>query len=234
MPFAFKRLALPEVVLVSPKVFPDDRGYFLEIFKSGDFAKEGLPEVFVQDNCSRSKRGVVRGLHFQKNPSAQGKLVQCLRGRIFDVAVDLRKGSPSYGKWVGEFLDEENHHMGKFVTKEQLAAEACEVEIERLGEPIGKQDQYACAFGGLNVITFNSNGTVGVEPIHLRRDTFKELQSNLLIFYTGQQRQASGILAEQKDNLKAQDKRDITKEMVKLVWKLRESLLKNRIDDMLF
>jgi len=111
MPFAFKRLALPEVVLVSPKVFPDDRGYFLEIFKSGDFAKEGLPEVFVQDNCSRSKRGVVRGLHFQKNPSAQGKLVQCLRGRIFDVAVDLRKGSPSYGKWVGEFLDEENHHM---------------------------------------------------------------------------------------------------------------------------
>jgi len=122
--------------------------------------------------------------------------------------------------------------MGKFVTKEQLAAEACEVEIERLGEPIGKQDQYACAFGGLNVITFNSNGTVGVEPIHLRRDTFKELQSNLLIFYTGQQRQASGILAEQKDNLKAQDKRDITKEMVKLVWKLRESLLKNRIDDM--
>jgi dTDP-4-dehydrorhamnose 3,5-epimerase len=111
LPFIFKNLKIPEVILIEPKVFPDERGFFLESYKSSDFFDVGITENFVQDNHSKSKYGVLRGLHFQKNPKAQGKLVRCITGEIFDVAVDLRKNSPSYGKWVGEILSEENKKM---------------------------------------------------------------------------------------------------------------------------
>jgi len=84
--------------------FPDDRGTFFESFRADDWAKAGLPPL-VQDNLSRSRRGVIRGLHFQRNPSAIGKLIRCTRGRIFDVAVDLRRGSPTYLKWSSLELD---------------------------------------------------------------------------------------------------------------------------------
>jgi len=80
----------------------------METYKHSDFASNGIREYFVQDNYSRSSRGVLRGLHYQRNPYAQGKLVQCLKGRIFDVAVDMRKGSPTFGKWAGVELSEEN------------------------------------------------------------------------------------------------------------------------------
>jgi dTDP-4-dehydrorhamnose 3,5-epimerase len=108
MPFLFKRLAVPDIILIEPKKFPDDRGFFMETYKHSDFASNGIREYFVQDNYSRSSRGVLRGLHYQRNPYAQGKLVQCLKGRIFDVAVDMRKGSPTFGKWAGVELSEEN------------------------------------------------------------------------------------------------------------------------------
>jgi len=111
LPFLFKNLDIPEVILIEPKVFPDERGFFLESYKSSDFFNAGITENFVQDNHSKSKYGVLRGLHFQKNPKAQGKLVRCISGKIFDVAVDLRKNSPNYGKWVGEILSEENKKM---------------------------------------------------------------------------------------------------------------------------
>ncbi len=111
MPFEFNRLALPDVILVIPKIFGDPRGFFLEFYKHSDFVKGGIPEHFVQDNHSKSARGVLRGLHYQKNPHAQGKLVRCLTGRIFDVAVDIRKGSPRFGAWVGAELTGENSHM---------------------------------------------------------------------------------------------------------------------------
>jgi len=113
---------------------------------------------------------------------------------------------------------------GKFVTKEQLAEEACDIEINRLKEPIGKQDQYAAAFGGLNVIKFSSSGTVNVIPLHLQKQTYKNLENNLLMFYTGQQRAASSILAEQKINIGSQDKFETLKKMVALVWELRDAL----------
>jgi dTDP-4-dehydrorhamnose 3,5-epimerase len=100
VPFAFKRLPIPEVVLIEPQVFSDKRGLFLETYKYSDFADFGVTSHFVQENHSRSVKGVLRGLHYQKNPKPQGKLVVCTKGRIYDVAVDLRKGSPSYGKWV--------------------------------------------------------------------------------------------------------------------------------------
>ena len=139
MPFNFKRLAIPDVILIEPKVFPDERGFFMESYKYSDFAAFGIKEHFVQDNHSRSTRGVLRGLHYQNPPAAQGKLVRVVVGEVFDVAVDIRsargikregnishdsprginkkgnipqsKGSPTYGKWVGETLSAENKRM---------------------------------------------------------------------------------------------------------------------------
>ena len=111
MPFNFKKLEIPEVILIEPKIFEDGRGFFTEIYKYSDFAGAGMKEHFVQDNYSKSVKGVLRGLHFQKNPNAQGKLVQCIKGRIFDVAVDIRKGSRTFGQWVSAELSEKNNLM---------------------------------------------------------------------------------------------------------------------------
>ncbi len=111
MPFEFKKLEIEGVVLVKPIVFSDDRGFFMETYKYSDFAKNGIKENFVQDNHSKSVKNVLRGIHFQLNPKAQGKLVRCIKGKIFDVAVDLRKNSPTFKKWVGVELSEENKYM---------------------------------------------------------------------------------------------------------------------------
>jgi len=111
MPFDFKSLEIPEVVLVEPKVFEDERGFFMETYKMLDFVAAGIERNFVQDNHSRSTKGVLRGLHYQNPPFAQGKLVRVVRGEIFDVAVDIRKASPTYGKWVSAILSEENRNM---------------------------------------------------------------------------------------------------------------------------
>ena len=111
MPFSFKKLDMPEIILVESQPFPDDRGYFMESFKESVFIKNGINTKFVQDNFSHSTKGVLRGLHYQKSPKAQAKLVTALRGEIFDVAVDIRKNSPTYGKWLGETLSEKNHKL---------------------------------------------------------------------------------------------------------------------------
>ena len=99
------------MILIKPKVFGDDRGFFMETYKKEDFEKAGIKGEFVQDNHSRSRYGVLRGLHFQKEPYAQAKIVRCVRGVIFDVAVDLRRDSPTFGKWVGVILSEFNKHQ---------------------------------------------------------------------------------------------------------------------------
>jgi len=109
MVFTFKRLQIPEIILIEPKVFTDNRGFFLESFKESDFLANGISKKFVQDNFSHSAYGVIRGLHYQNPPKAQAKLITVIRGEIFDVAVDIRKNSPTYGKWVGEILSEINH-----------------------------------------------------------------------------------------------------------------------------
>ncbi len=111
MPFIFKKLSIPEVVLIEPNVFRDGRGLFLETYKYSDFARMGIKEQFVQDNYSKSFKRVLRGLHFQKNPNAQGKLVQCIKGKIFDVAIDIRKCSPTFGHCINVELSEENNLM---------------------------------------------------------------------------------------------------------------------------
>jgi dTDP-4-dehydrorhamnose 3,5-epimerase len=101
---------LAGVLILEPRVFRDDRGHFLESWNSARYAEHGIPERFVQDNLSVSRRGVLRGLHFQY-PSPQGKLVSAVQGAVFDVAVDLRKGSPTFGEWVGVELSQENHRQ---------------------------------------------------------------------------------------------------------------------------
>ena len=111
MPFEFKRLGIPDVVLIKPKVFKDERGFFIETYKKSEFEKAGIKGEFIQDNHSKSKYGVLRGLHFQRNPYAQAKIVRCVRGIIYDVAVDLRRNSPTFGKWVGMILSEYNKYQ---------------------------------------------------------------------------------------------------------------------------
>jgi len=111
MPFEAERLQIRDVILIRPKVFADERGFFMELTKNTELISFAVDTDFVQDNVSYSYKGVVRGLHYQMKPKAQGKLVTCLRGTIYDVAVDIRVGSPSFGKWVVVELSEENHHL---------------------------------------------------------------------------------------------------------------------------
>ncbi len=111
MTFQFTRLRIPEVILIEPQTNQDERGFFREIYKYSEFAELGIPERFVQDNHSRSSWGVLRGLHFQNYPMAQGKLISVVAGEIFDVAVDIRKGSPTYAQWVGANLSADNGDM---------------------------------------------------------------------------------------------------------------------------
>jgi dTDP-4-dehydrorhamnose 3,5-epimerase len=107
----FTRLEIPDLVLIEPKLFGDDRGFFYESFNRKAFAQgTGVDPDFVQDNHSRSSRGVLRGMHYQIQ-QAQGKLVRVVQGRVFDVAVDLRRSSPTFGRWAGVELSGENKHM---------------------------------------------------------------------------------------------------------------------------
>ena len=104
--------AIPDVLIIEPKVFGDERGFFFESFNQKAFnGATGLDVNFVQDNHSRSAKGVLRGLHYQIPPHAQGKLVRVVRGAVFDVAVDIRKASPTFGWWVGTELSEDNHRQ---------------------------------------------------------------------------------------------------------------------------
>lgn len=106
----YQPLNIPDVVLMTPKVFGDERGFFLETFRQSEFEKHCGNYTFVQDNHSKSAKGILRGLHYQlENP--QGKLVRVTRGEVFDVAVDLRKDSPTFGQWAGAMLSEENKQM---------------------------------------------------------------------------------------------------------------------------
>jgi len=111
MPFQFTKLDIPDVIKIEPQVFGDDRGFFLEAFRASDFKDGGLEFTIVQSNHSRSVQNVLRGLHYQLSPRAQGKLIRCVSGKIFDVAVDIRKESPTFGKWVGEYLCEDNKNL---------------------------------------------------------------------------------------------------------------------------
>jgi dTDP-4-dehydrorhamnose 3,5-epimerase len=111
VPFTFRRQEIPEIIVIEPHVLGDARGFFLETYKRSEFAAAGIDEVFVQENHSSSERGVLRGLHYQKAPYAQSKLIRVLVGEIFDVAVDLRPDSPTSGQWVGVKVSSANRSM---------------------------------------------------------------------------------------------------------------------------
>ena len=111
MPFTFERTDIPEVVVITPRFFSDSRGYFFESYKQSDFIDAGITDEFQQDNGSVSAKNVLRGLHFQNAPHAQAKLVRVTSGSILDVAVDVRKGSPHFGKHVMVELSAENRKM---------------------------------------------------------------------------------------------------------------------------
>lgn len=111
MPFDFRPLPLAGLIIIEPRAFADERGFFMESYKESEFIRAGIAEPFVQDNHSRSSKGVLRGLHFQREPHAQGKLVRVIRGAAWDVAVDLRPGSPTYGRHQAMELSDSNRLM---------------------------------------------------------------------------------------------------------------------------
>ena len=111
MPFEFERQKIKDVILVKPKVFGDNRGFFMESYKKSDFVANGIDVEFNQDNHSKSMAKVLRGLHYQQAPYGQAKLVRCGKGRIYDVAVDIRSESETFGQYVKVELSEENKHM---------------------------------------------------------------------------------------------------------------------------
>ncbi len=111
MPFEFEKQEIEDVILVKPKVFGDNRGFFMESYKKSDFFENGIKIEFNQDNHSKSTKGVLRGLHYQAKPNGQAKLVRCVKGKIYDVAVDIRPNSKTYGKYVKVELSEENKQM---------------------------------------------------------------------------------------------------------------------------
>lgn len=111
MPFEFIRQSINDVILVKPKVFGDNRGFFMETYKKSDFYANGIDVEFNQDNHSKSSKGVLRGLHFQHAPYEQAKIVRCTRGRIYDVAVDIRPNSKTFGQYVKVELSEDNKNM---------------------------------------------------------------------------------------------------------------------------
>src|SRR3989338_2412659 len=108
MSFVIKKLRIPGPLIIQPKVFRDARGFFAEIYKYPDFKKIGIKKRWLQVNYSKSKKNVLRGLHYQKKPMAQAKLINVLSGKIFDVSVDIRKGSPFFGQWVAMELTSAN------------------------------------------------------------------------------------------------------------------------------
>ncbi len=111
MAFRFTPTVIPCVIVIEPSVFPDDRGFFMETYKRSEFVAHGIAETFIQCNQSKSMCGTLRGLHYQKNPKAQGKLVQVLSGEIYDVVVDLRCGIPTCGKWIAVNLSSQNRKL---------------------------------------------------------------------------------------------------------------------------
>lgn len=124
-----------------------------------------------------------------------------------------------------------NCYQGKYMSKGKLAEKACEVEIQKLGSPIGKQDQYAAAFGGLNFIRFHQDGEVSVSPLLVKAETYRQMQKNLVMFYTGNIRSANAILSEQKQNMSSQAKVDNLKKMCSLAEEMRSALELDRLDD---
>lgn len=173
----YKKLEIPDVVLMTPPVFGDERGFFMETFRQSEFEKNCGNYQFVQDNHSSSSKNILRGLHYQ-HEKPQGKLVRVVRGEVFDVAVDMRKDSPTFGQWVGEYLSADNKRMlwvppgfahGFIVTSEQAEF------VYKCTDYYNPGDEYSLMW---NDKTIGVDWPAGVEPILSDKDakglTFEE------------------------------------------------------------
>ncbi len=171
MSFEFEKQKIEDVILVKPKVFGDNRGFFMESYKKSEFAANGITVEFNQDNHSKSTAHVLRGLHFQKPPYGQAKLVRCIRGRIYDVAVDIRPYSETFGKYVKVELSEENKHMlfipDGFAHGFVVLSDVAELMYKASGEYAPQADCGIIWNDG----TINIDWGIDFEPILSEKDT---------------------------------------------------------------
>ena len=179
MPFEFERQKIRDVILVKPKVFGDNRGFFMEAYKKSDFFKNGIDVEFNQDNHSKSSKRVLRGLHYQAKPFGQAKLVRCSKGRIYDVAVDIRPNSPTYGEYVKVELSEENKNMlfipDGFAHGFVVLSEEAELLYKTSGEYAPQADR-----GILwNDKDININWEIDFEPVLSEKDKNQPLFSSI-------------------------------------------------------
>ncbi len=180
MPFSFIKTEIEGLTLIEPKVFCDGRGYFFENFKKSDFIKNSIEADFVQENCSKSTKGVLRGLHFQKNPYAQGKIISCTKGEILDCAVDLRLNSKTFKKYLLFNLNEDNKHSlyipkgfaHGFLT---LSDEAC-ISYKITGGEYNKESECGIIY---NDETLNIDWGIDFEPVLSDKDKVLRKLSDL-------------------------------------------------------
>ena len=170
MTFEFIKQNIEDVILIKPKVFCDNRGFFMESYKKSEFVANGIDVDFVQDNHSKSSAHVLRGLHYQANPHAQAKLVRCLKGKIYDVAVDIRPNSKTFGQYVKVELSEENKQMlyipEGFAHGFVVLSEVAEIHYKTNSEYASESDR-----GGLwNDKDININWEIDFEPILSEKD----------------------------------------------------------------
>ena len=165
MPFEFERQKIKDVILVKPKVFGDNRGFFMESYKKSDFYANGIDVEFNQDNHSKSTKGVLRGLHYQTNPKAQAKLVRCSRGKILDVAVDIRPNSETFGQYVKVELSEENKQMLFIPEGFAHGFVALTDEVELLYKASGEYNQQADRGLLWNDKDINIDWNIDFEPL---------------------------------------------------------------------
>ncbi|MBE7710572.1 MAG: dTDP-4-dehydrorhamnose 3,5-epimerase [Cyanobacteria bacterium SIG31] len=170
MPFEFERQSITDVILVKPKVFGDNRGFFMESYKKSDFYANGIDVEFNQDNHSKSVKGVLRGLHYQTKEYGQAKLVRCARGRIYDVAVDIRPNSPTFGKYVKVELSEENKQMLYIPVGFAHGFVALTDEVELLYKASGEYNPQADRGVLWNDPDVNIDWEIDFEPILSEKD----------------------------------------------------------------
>lgn len=179
MPFEFERQSISDVILVTPKVFGDNRGFFMESYKKSEFCANGIDVEFNQDNHSKSTKGVLRGLHYQQEPYGQAKLVRCSRGRIYDVAVDIRPNSPTFGKYVKVELSEDNKKMLYIPVGFAHGFVALSDEVELLYKASGEYNPQADRGILWNDSDINIDWGINFEPILSEKDkaqpTLKEV-----------------------------------------------------------
>lgn len=179
MPFEFIKQDIEDVILVKPKVFGDNRGFFMESYKKSDFVANGIDVDFNQDNHSKSTAKVLRGLHYQANPHGQAKLVRCSRGRIYDVAVDIRPDSKTFGKYVKVELSEENKQMLYIPVGFAHGFVVLSEEAELLYKASGEYNQQADRGVLWNDKDINIDWEIDFEPILSEKDKIQPKLSEI-------------------------------------------------------